>query len=197
MEEILNGIISTQINFSTVINVVLIYLTLLWVAISFWVGVDASKRYKNRVVAIGFFILVFILNIPALVFYLIVRPEKEEDNVFFFHGEEGNQSGINVPIVNFKGNDGFVVSLQLKIGNPNLESKDKNDMKIKIDFDTNDSNMEIVKQEDKKKDEIVVEKKQKIRGEQLKNKAKEKANLVKNSSKKIFKKVNLKQFSKK
>ena len=65
-------------------------------------------------------------------FYLITRPEDENDYVLL-PSEHLNNKGINVPIVNFVGKDGKVnLSFELKINNP--EFVNNSDMAINIDW---------------------------------------------------------------
>jgi len=117
---------------STVLVGVALYLGLLWALFSFWVYVDAKKRYQKTVIAVVFFIVVLVFNFPALVFYLITRPEDENDYVLL-PSEHLNNKGINVPIVNFVGKDGKVnLSFELKINNP--EFVNNSDMAINIDW---------------------------------------------------------------
>jgi hypothetical protein len=138
------GLLEADINWNNILLIVIGYIFLLWFLLSFWVALDAKKRYKSIVVAIFLFLVVLILNIPALVFYLIVRPDREEDNILYLHSEESGLSGVNIPVVNFKGDDGFVISLQLKVGNP--QSTKANNMNIDVNFDSDDANMERVEQ---------------------------------------------------
>lgn len=114
-------IIGSGSDFPMILTVVFVYLALLWFMFSFWVYVDAKKRYNSTIIAIIFFFAVLIFNFPSLVFYLIVRPDN--DDFIFYNGEEGNsRSGVNVPIVNFVGQDGKVqLSLELKIANSAAE----------------------------------------------------------------------------
>ncbi|MEP7103495.1 MAG: hypothetical protein ABI721_02170 [Candidatus Dojkabacteria bacterium] len=137
--DILNTVLA--IDFQKILLFVGLYLATLWVLICLWVYMDARKRYKSKQLGIIFFLLVFILNFPALLFYIIIRPEVEDEHVFFMHSEDSTQDlgGVNVPIVNFIGEDGFKISLQLKVANPKAE-KDSN-LNIDLDWKSNDENM--------------------------------------------------------
>ncbi len=137
----LNSILS--IDFQKILIFVVIYLLVLWILICVWVYNDAKKRFKTMQLALIFFLLVLFLNFPALIFYLIVRPEAEDEHVFYMHSDEETSSlgGVNVPIVNFIGEDGFKISLQLKVANPRAE-KDSN-LDINLDWKSNDENMKV------------------------------------------------------
>lgn len=139
--DFLVGILDSNINYNSIVIVLCSYMFLLWImVVSVWIGFDARKRYHSLVFGFGFFLLVLILNLPALLFYFIVRPERDDDNVLYLQSEESS-NGVNVPIVNFKGEDGFVISLQLKIGNPKRDLE-KSDMNINVEFETNSEDMQ-------------------------------------------------------
>lgn len=111
---------------------VAVYLASLWVLFSFWVYLDAKKRYGKTYIAALFFVVVLIFSFPALVFYLITRPEDENDYIIF-PSENVSNKGVNVPIVNFIGKDGKVnLSFELKINNP--EFLNNSDMAVNIDW---------------------------------------------------------------
>lgn len=55
--------------------------------------------------------------------------------------EASNLGGVNVPIVNFIGEDGFKISLQLKVANPKAEKESNLD--INLDWKSNDENMKV------------------------------------------------------
>src|SRR6185369_12606874 len=102
----INSVLS--IDFQKIFIFVIIYLLVLWFLICFWVYNDAKKRYKATHLALIFFLLTLVLNFPALIFYLIIRPENDDEHVFYMHSDEeasSNLGGVNVPIVNFIGED--------------------------------------------------------------------------------------------
>lgn len=135
-------LLESNVNYNSIIVVIGIYFLLIWLMVAFWVFNDAKKRYKGSTLPIIFGLLVLILNIPALFFYIIIRPEKDEDNILYLHSEESGMSGVNVPIVNFTGDNGFVISLQLKVGNTsNTSSTGESNMNINVDWDTKDPKM--------------------------------------------------------
>jgi len=101
------------------------------------VGTDAWKRYKNKNLAIAFFLLTFFLNFPILVFYFIVRPESKFEDY-----DEWEAGGVNVPVVNFVGKDGVDMVLQLKI-NPSKMVPNDNDMRVDVSWESNKENMQL------------------------------------------------------
>ncbi len=154
----LNSVLS--IDFQKIFVFVALYLVVLWVLICLWVYQDAKRRFKAMHIALIFFLLVLVLNFPALIFYLIVRPETEDEHIFYMHEGEGaaDLGGVNVPIVNFIGEDGFKISLQLKVANPRAEKESNLD--INLDWKSNDENMKVqerpIEQPEVKVEEAVV-----------------------------------------
>jgi len=145
--DFLINILESNLNYGSIISLFLLYIFLLWAMLCVWVFIDAKKRYAKLWVAIALFFLVLILNLPALVFYLIIRPDKDEDNVLYLQSDDASSSlsGVNVPIVNFTGQDGFVISLQLKIENSKTQSDNSdNNMNINVEFNSANESMQVV-----------------------------------------------------
>jgi len=116
MEQIIVGILDSALDYATLGKVVLIYLVALWAIFSFWVYVDAKRRFDNVLYAIIFFLLVFIFNFPALIFYIIIRPEALED----LHHHEFAHGGLYIPVANFTDTNGNVeFSLNIKLNGQN------------------------------------------------------------------------------
>lgn len=146
-------IIGSGNDFPSILIGVLVYVGLLWFLFSFWVFLDAKKRYKNWKIAIIFFLVVLIFNFPSLVFYLLVRPEDEGDFVVF-PADNLNNRGVNVPIVNFVGEDGKVqFSFELNISKNNSEVP--KDMTINVDWNSQNNNFKTVEQEKRKEDHLL------------------------------------------
>jgi len=118
MEQLLLGIVDSTLDYAFVGKLVVLYLLALWAMFSFWVYVDAKKRYHSTKMGVLFFLLVFILNFPALIFYIIIRPENEEEigHYGMLHG------GLDIPVANFIGKDDEIeFSLSIKL-NPNIST---------------------------------------------------------------------------
>ncbi|MEO6728460.1 MAG: hypothetical protein ABIM99_00910 [Candidatus Dojkabacteria bacterium] len=196
----INSVLS--IDFAKIFIFVAIYLLVLWLLICVWVYNDAMKRFKAMHLAIIFFMLCLVLNFPALIFYLIIRPESEEEHVFYMHSDEeaSNLGGVNVPIVNFIGEDGFKISLQLKVANPKAD-KDSN-LDINLDWKSNDESMKVQEAPKKeiKVEETVVVKENKQENKpgftaKIKNAQTSASNSLKGARSKVS--LSMKRFSKK
>lgn len=141
---------------TTVLVMAAIYILILWLMFSFWVFVDARKRYKKTSIGIIFFFVVFIFNFPALIFYIVTRPEDEND-FLFFHPDNLSNKGVNIPIVNFVGKDGKVnFSFELKINNTDVA----NPADMSVDVNWKSENKDFIKQEELKESNSVVKKKE-------------------------------------
>ena len=164
-------ILQAKDDFSKIFLFVLIYLAVLWLMFSLWVFVDAQKRYKKSWIAVLMFLLVFLLNFPLLIFYLIIRPEKEDENVMYLQTGESEFSGVDVPVVNFTGENGVEMSLVIKFNKPSAVTNQ--DMKVNVDWvSSNPEFVKVVKKEEVKEsetsqesaDEVKLSRMQKIKG---------------------------------
>lgn len=125
------------IDYPTFIMLFCSYLLLLWLVISIWVGVDAYRRFGNKMIGLAFFLLTFFLNFPILIFYFIIRPEiKYEDY------QDWETQGVNVPLVNFKGEKGVEMVLELKMQQPQKVDAHR-DMKIDVSWESQRKEMEL------------------------------------------------------
>ncbi len=97
------------IDYSVVTKIVVVYLVLLWVFVSVWVFNDAKSRFNNLLVAAILALLNLVLSFPLLLIYLLIRPSHRDE------WDDSPEGGINIPVANFTGKDGVVISLQLKI----------------------------------------------------------------------------------
>jgi hypothetical protein len=135
-----------------IIPIAILYVLVFWLIVSSWLFFDAKKRYQSWKKALLILILNIIFGIPFLIFYLLVRPFDGEEELIIHEkssGSEskGNNGGVNVPVVNFIGKDGMVMSLQLSI-NPNTAMTDSQpEMKINVNFESSDPQKQLVAQE--------------------------------------------------
>jgi hypothetical protein len=111
------------------------YLLILWFLIPVWVYMDAKKKFNDRL-ALVFFILTLPLNIPGLIFYIIIRPDEE-------NSDSNDETVIGIPIVNFLSADqkDLVMSLELKINGNLIANDKKHDLKLDVSIDSNNDNI--------------------------------------------------------
>ncbi|MBW7953215.1 hypothetical protein H3C67_00295 [Candidatus Dojkabacteria bacterium] len=125
-----------------IIPAVFLYLAILWLVVSMWVYADAQKRFKRRWVSIVIAVANFLLQFPFLFVYLLIRPATIEDF------EDWIDGGVNVPIVNFTGENGVVMSFELKINPKRIASDNDSEMKIDVSFLSDDSQKQVVSRAD-------------------------------------------------
>jgi hypothetical protein len=141
MLDLIIGIVESNIDYKSLIVYVVGYFFILWLIFCIWVFNDAKKRYKNTFTGLFFALLVLFFNFPALIFYFIIRPEKEDDALVYFPQSE-SLNGVNIPVVNFTGEDGVNISFQLKI----TKSPQSNpDMNVNVEWNASSSDFEVVK----------------------------------------------------
>lgn len=76
MPDILSFIQFNQYNLPAIVGIIGGYLLFIWLAVVAWVLRDISARSRNLLVIIFSLAFVLIGNLPALVIYLLIRPEK-------------------------------------------------------------------------------------------------------------------------
>jgi len=130
-------------DYSIIIPLIFLYLFSLWLIVSIWVYYDARKRYAKKMMAISMAMLNFILQFPFLFVYLLVRPPDLEES------EEWIEGGVNVPIINFTGNEGVVMSLELRINPKAVADAKTPEMKIDVSFDSEDEKKQLINIENK------------------------------------------------
>lgn len=135
MESFLLNIIESNFNFQFGYFLIF-YLIAVWLMVSIWVFIDAKKRFRSLALSCLFFLIVLILNIPGLLFYIILRPEREDDHVIFLGGHTSNElSGVNIPVVNFLGDEGLNISLNITVSKKDAQiGADLPEVKFNIDL---------------------------------------------------------------
>lgn len=152
-----------NIDYGIIIPLAFLYVFIFWFIVSGWVYFDSKKRTKNKVkgLLIGFGNLIF--GVPYLILYLLIRPSDFELEADLLSEASG---GVNVPVVNFVGKDGMVMSLELRINSAKLAQENASEMKVDVSFDSQDDKKKIDDKNDKKdNDEIVIT--QTVKGQKL------------------------------
>jgi len=76
MSQFLKFIEFNQYNLPILVNVLAIYLLIIWLAVVAWVIKDITTRTRNLLIIIFTATLILIGNLPTLIIYLLIRPEK-------------------------------------------------------------------------------------------------------------------------
>lgn len=128
--------LNEKIDYSFVIPLALLYVVGFWVLVSVWVYIDSRKRIVKKRNRILILIANLIFGIPFFLLYLLARPYDREE-------EEDINEAINLPLANFTGKDGILMSLELKISPSLISGNVANNydakMKIGVELETSDS----------------------------------------------------------
>lgn len=143
--DFINDLLELDIDFQSLLPFVAIYVTLVWAMFSVWLFLDARRRYNNVFIALAFFLLVLPYNFPALVFYLIIRPETEEELLHHVGLSDGHhEGGVQVPVVNFVNEKGDVeFGFSLKISNTHIAKQMANSMKVDVAWESDSKDYEV------------------------------------------------------
>lgn len=138
-----------SLRIETIILVTFMYLMILWLLVPIWVYVDANKRFKDKRIARLLFVLVLPFNIPALIFYIIIRPELDSEVEF-----SGEDHLINVPMVKFIDQDknDFIMSFELKINGNKMNANPNSNMSVNLSIEPDEETVTIVEYKDENKD---------------------------------------------
>lgn len=141
-----------QIDFNIIIPFVILYVLAFWVIVSVWVYLDSKVRYESRKKALLLAVLNQIFGLPFLLLYILARPFVPEEQ----SGEQGSSDngGVNVPIVNFVGKEGVVMSLQLSINSASLASNtyQNPEMTIDVNFNSTDADKVLIEKRNQNKE---------------------------------------------
>jgi len=125
--------LNEKIDYSFLIPLAVLYVVGFWILVSVWVYIDSKKRIERKRNRVLILICNLVFGIPFFLLYLLARPFDREEQ------EEINDA-INVPLVNFTGKDGILMSLELKIS-PSLVAGGATssfDAKMKVEVETSD-----------------------------------------------------------
>jgi len=179
-----------DVDFTVLIPLLLIYFAIFWLIVSVWVFMDSKSRLKSKKKALALSILNFIFGIPFLLLYILARPFddselsldlKDDDTE---HSNNASYGGVNVPVVNFMGKDGVVMSLEIKINPKSMDIVKESEMKIDVSFDSKDESKKIIEST-----EILSEKIEELKDEVKKNNSADSAGKVSSFFKKLFSKT--------
>jgi hypothetical protein len=131
------------IDFTILIPLIFLYILAFWFMVSIWVYSDAKHRLTSRRKAFALAFLNQFFGVPFLLLYILARPFAPEE---LRSEEEGisTRGGVNVPIVNFTGKGGVVMSLELKINSEQFATQGNSEMTIDVNFDPKDVDKKVV-----------------------------------------------------
>ncbi len=133
--------VNKGVNFQIIFGLIIAYILILWIIVVLWTYFDARKRYPNEIYPFIMGLSTFFLGIPFLVFYLLIRPDKEEYSAFPDF-DEPTKGGVNIPMINFVGEEGIEMTLNLSVSRKVKDLK-PNDLKIDLNIEPSDSKFEV------------------------------------------------------
>ncbi len=137
--------VNENINYSLIITVIVSYLYFLWFVICIWVFTDGQRRYKTVIPSVLFTIFVFIFGPPALIFYVMVRPEHTLEEDYYINLALSGEKELK-PIY-FDGNKGFDISINMSV-QPKENSNDKHKMFMDVSWMPQDAKREVIMRDD-------------------------------------------------
>ncbi|MBU0975926.1 MAG: hypothetical protein ABIE03_03380 [Patescibacteria group bacterium] len=127
--------VNEDVNYSFIISLFVGYFFIIWFIISLWVFFDAKKRHSSVVLCILYWFFVFVFGPPALVFYIMIRPEHTlEENYYMNLALSGEKS---VRPIYFDGNKGFDISINLSV-QPKEAEDSEHKMYMNVEWFPND-----------------------------------------------------------
>jgi|GEM_PF-5438500 len=110
-----------------------VYFLLLWVILCVWVIKDATARYNSTISAILWGVAVFIFNLPALILFLVVRPDKLD--IVDGNADRITSDTVAIPVADFVNSDNeIVLGVQIKI-NPKTLTASSRTLNVAVDWD--------------------------------------------------------------
>lgn len=131
-EFILNLIkVNESIDYPLIIAVVIAYFLFIWLVICGWVFFDAKKRYGSFLTPILYFLFVLFGNVPAAIFYIMIRPEHTLEEDYYINLALSGEKELR-PIV-FDGDRGFDLTLNISV-QPKQSEEDKHKMMMNVEW---------------------------------------------------------------
>ncbi len=120
------------VNYSLILSFVAAYIIFMWFIVSIWLLTDARKRYKSGIQPILYAIFVLFFGPPALIFYIMIRPEHTLDEDYYINlalsGEKQSR-----PIY-FDGERGFDINVNLSVQPKETSEDNKHKMNVEVSW---------------------------------------------------------------
>jgi len=123
--------VNEEINYSTIVSLIVAYLFFMWFIICLWIFFDARKRYGSIFVSVGLFLFALVFNFPALIFYIMIRPEHTLEEEYYLNLALSGEKQTK-PIY-FDGKHGFDIMLNLSV-QPKENGNDKHKMNMAVSW---------------------------------------------------------------
>lgn len=72
-----------KVDFNFVWTLLIVALGVFWIVVLYWVWLDSGDRTSNKWARAGFVLLSFLLFIPGLIIYLLIRPPQTIEEIYW------------------------------------------------------------------------------------------------------------------
>ncbi|MFC1780194.1 hypothetical protein ACFLY9_00660 [Patescibacteria group bacterium] len=121
--------VNESINYSLIISVIVSYFFFIWFVVCIWIFFDARKRYESTITPALFCVFILIFGIPALIFYIMIRPEHTLEEDYYMNLALSGEKALK-PIC-FDGDKGFDISINMAV-QPKTEKDGKHKMEMQV-----------------------------------------------------------------
>lgn len=123
--------VNESVDYAAIISIIVSYFLIIWLVITVWIFNDARKRYVRFITAFLFTLFVLFFGPPALIFYIMIRPEHTLEEDYLINLALSGEKELR-PIY-FDGDRGFDISINLSV-QPKQSPNDKHKMNMSIDW---------------------------------------------------------------
>jgi hypothetical protein len=121
--------VNESINYSLIISVIVSYFFFIWFVVCIWIFFDARKRYESTITPALFCVFTLTFGIPALIFYIMVRPEHTLEEDYYMNLALSGEKTLK-PIY-FDGDKGFDISINMAV-QPKTAKDEKHKMEMQV-----------------------------------------------------------------
>jgi len=121
-----------SVNYSLILSFIAAYIIFLWFIVSVWSFFDAKKRYQSILQPIFFTIFVLLFGPPALIFYIMIRPEHTLDEDYYVNLALSGEKQAR-PIY-FSGDKGFDINLNLSVQPKDISENGQHKMNVEVSW---------------------------------------------------------------
>lgn len=121
--------VNENVDYSLIIAVIISYFLFIWFIICIWVFFDGQRRFKSIITSILFSLFSLLFGPPALIFYIMVRPEHTAEEDYYINLALSGEKELK-PIC-FDGDKGFEISINLSV-QPKESVNDKHKMMMQV-----------------------------------------------------------------
>jgi hypothetical protein len=150
--------VNEGVNYAMIISFIAAYFLIIWLVICIWVFSDAKKRYPFVTSPVLFALFVLFFGPPALIFYIMIRPEHTLEEEYLMDMALGGEKEAR-PIY-FDGDKGFEISINFSV-QPKASGDGKHKMKMNVEWMPQRGEESKIKQEVIKQKSEVATKKEK------------------------------------